>query len=179
MFEPIKIPKRLEAFLDQNDWMQFKSNEWLKEQIRGFGYEIDFEPFENLHKWMTSHDPKQVIIFEYDGVISPRNRFTMAHELAHVILHWTPENRFWLVTERQCDEFAWRLLISKEFAKYEWGRSWEDIQKFSESFWVSDICAEVVLDKYWIHRCDTFHLAPIFHAKPYFDDIFPPDAALQ
>ncbi len=91
-----------------------------------------------------------------NGAESPtRNRFSLAHELAHIL-----DNRFYSVlykqipederdyfVERTCDYFAGCLLMPRHWVKRAWGNGLQRLPDLAEHFGVSQAAASVRLQQ--------------------------------
>ncbi len=169
------LPSGFQEFLETADNIWVKTNQWIMNQIKSYGYSIEFmNVFHVPERGITHHVWKAVLICEFSWEISYRNRFTMAHELGHIIFalkhqkialdfdlirkkkeEWftisQEEKKILDEIEERCNEFAGRLLVSRKFAPDIWKKAKEICRGvddylpfFASYFCVSEECAEIV-----------------------------------
>ena len=101
----------------------------------------------------NSKEVKQIFINNQD--IPSRQRFTLAHEIGHILLHHDNLDKDFDVVdyrnngisnrkESEADSFAASLLMPKERAKNVWA-FYEDVDDFAEEFGVSKMAASIRL----------------------------------
>ena len=103
-----------------------------------------------------------IILINRDDMAT-RQRFTIGHELKHILDHQahtaisTPQPRWF--TERICDYFAACLLMPRPWIKRAWTSGIQDLQQLAEAFDVSLTAAHIRLQQMGLieaqQRCDT------------------------
>lgn len=113
MWHPrIDLPPELESFLSIQDEIAYKSNGHIDSLFSDFGFSVSYlRDYSSLYG-ETDRNRRQVRIFSCPSPslerLAPVNRFTLCHELGHVILHETgyEQGALDLSLELICDEFA-------------------------------------------------------------------------
>ncbi|MCP4307047.1 MAG: ImmA/IrrE family metallo-endopeptidase [bacterium] len=103
-----------------------------------------------------------IIIINQDD-IAPRQRFTIGHELKHILDHQahtaisTPQPKWF--TERICDYFAACLLMPRPWIKQAWTNGIQDLYQLAEAFDVSLTATRIRLQQIGLietpERCNT------------------------
>ncbi len=104
---------------------------------------------------INSHTEKSIYVNKND--MPERQRFTIAHELGHIILHHSNQGEEYQVVdyrgnntqydpkEHEANNFAASLLMPKEKSIYEWNRL-NDVDDFAQTFKVSRSAAAIRLN---------------------------------
>jgi len=122
-------------------------------QVLGFKvYETDFDNDSISGKVINTHEVKEIYVADE---AFERQRFTIAHELGHIILHHKPNQEVKEIDYRtssstfnrkefQADAFAAALLMPKEIVKKVWN-SLNDVDDLATYFKVSKAAASIRL----------------------------------
>ncbi len=119
------------------------------------GFDVSQAKFDGDISGMVknSKEVKQIFINNQD--IPSKQRFTLAHEIGHILLHHDNLDEDFDVVdyrnngisnrkESEADSFAASLLMPKERAKNVWA-FYEDVDDFAEEFGVSKMAASIRL----------------------------------
>ncbi len=166
MYKKIILHEKLETFLSKYSYIVNKDIEFIESLIRIQWFSVYYINCKQPD-WCTIPEEKSVLISMHLNYV-PRIKFTLSHELCHVLM--LKYNINWLYDEFNreliCDEFAWRLLVSDELLKEYWNET-QNVNKLSEKFWVSEVCMEIRLDKEWLRKSENLWLVPIFHTESF------------
>lgn len=138
----------LEHFNQQN--LEFTNIIFIANQL---GYTVISTNFENDISGMVVNSKSERAIYINNNDTPERQRFTIAHEIGHILLHHVEQNEYFVdyrnkeiydTKEFEADNFAANLLMPREKSIEIWQRTY-DVDDFAKTMKVSRAAASIRL----------------------------------
>ena len=138
----------LEHFNQQN--LEFTNIIFIANQL---GYTVISINFENDISGMVVNSKSERAIYINNNDTPERQRFTIAHEIGHILLHHVEQNEYFVdyrnkeiydTKEFEADNFAANLLMPREKSIEIWQRTY-DVDDFAKTMKVSRAAASIRL----------------------------------